>query len=306
MNIAIIGPGSIGLLLASKIAQKQENVVLICKTKQSAEIIKSQGVVLMVNKKQFNVSLNATTKLYALKTADFLILAVKAYDLESLLTKIKSYVKKDKKIVLLQNGLDIHKIGYKFFPKHQVIRAILTLGAEKKSVNSVMYTGIGEIIIHNPINDEKTLHLKKILEYSAFNVKTKKNILALEWHKAIINSAINPLGALTKRRNGALLTNSHLKNMLIEVAKEGKTVAEAVGITFDSDPVEDTLKVAQKTANNKSSMLQDLERGKRTEIDFINGKIIEYGKAHMVNVKLNEILYALIKSKEEEITKRSK
>jgi 2-dehydropantoate 2-reductase len=115
-----------------------------------------------------------------------------------------------------------------------------------------------------------------------------------------VNAGINPLTALTGLQNGFLLEIPALERLLEITCREGISVAKAADIALlDCDIIEKTKNVARLTAENRSSMLQDIEKGRRTEIDSINGKIVEVGKEHGVETPVNSVLLALIKGIEE-------
>jgi 2-dehydropantoate 2-reductase len=118
------------------------------------------------------------------------------------------------------------------------------------------------------------------------------------WKKAIINSAINPLTAIAKCKNGYLLENPYLERLLEKICEEGIEVAKTIGLDMNERLVEKAKSIARATAENYSSMLQSIMRKKKTEIDSINGKIVEIGKKYGIPTPINEALVALIKGME--------
>jgi 2-dehydropantoate 2-reductase len=115
--------------------------------------------------------------------------------------------------------------------------------------------------------------------------------------KAIINSSINPLTTIFHCKNGYILRNPILEEIVKRICEESTSVANSQGINLSSQRMIDrTVAVIQKTAENYSSMLQSLNQGKQTEIDSINGKIIEMGVAKHIDTPLNEILVSIVKS----------
>jgi 2-dehydropantoate 2-reductase len=115
----------------------------------------------------------------------------------------------------------------------------------------------------------------------------------------LINVGINPLTALTGLRNGELLEHPEIKAVMKRAVEEAMTVALDLGVeTGLDDPVERVYAVAEATAANRSSMLQDVERGRRTEIDALNGAIVELGRRVGVETPVNETLVAAVKGLE--------
>jgi 2-dehydropantoate 2-reductase len=121
-----------------------------------------------------------------------------------------------------------------------------------------------------------------------------------QWRKLIFNAASNAIGALTGLTHGRIAEVPETRALAEAVMAEGKTVADAQGIVLDSDPVELFHYAARKDVayNHKPSMLQDVEAGRQTEIDFLNGAIVAYGERHGVDAPLNRALTALVKGKE--------
>ncbi|NIQ06792.1 MAG: 2-dehydropantoate 2-reductase [Candidatus Korarchaeota archaeon] len=124
-----------------------------------------------------------------------------------------------------------------------------------------------------------------------------EDLAPLLWEKVAINAVINPLTALLTVRNRALCENSALKKLASLFLDEVRAVARREGTSLEA--IEDTVfQVSANTGDNRSSMLQDILQQKRTEIDFINGAIIERAKKHEMTVPFNLCLFLLVKSKE--------
>jgi len=117
------------------------------------------------------------------------------------------------------------------------------------------------------------------------------------WIKAIINSGINPLTAFFQCKNGYLLENPILEKIVEKVCEESVCIANAnkINLTFE-DMIQKTKEVIKNTSENYSSMLQSVKKGKKTEIDSINGEIVDIGKKHNINTSMNEVLVHLVKS----------
>jgi len=178
-----------------------------------------------------------------------------------------------------------------------VLRGITNHGVIFVKPGEIHHSGMGKTVI-GEIDGKKTERIKKIC--SMFNntgIKTKisNDIKKDVWAKTIINSAINPVTAITGLKNGYLLKIPMLTKLMENICSEGVKVANREGVFFDSDVFEETKKTASLTAENKSSMLQDLQNRKKTEIDFINGAIVEIGKKHGIDTPLNSMLTVLVK-----------
>jgi 2-dehydropantoate 2-reductase len=143
--------------------------------------------------------------------------------------------------------------------------------------------------------------LEAALKSAKFNVRVVEDPRSLVWGKLVINAAINPLTALLKVPNGELLVRPSARLMLGTLAREAAQVAhtENIDLPFD-DPVRAAEEVARKTAANRSSMLQDVLRGARTEIDAICGEIVKAGEKHNIGVPANWVCWQLVRSMHQE------
>ncbi len=297
MNIVICGAGAIGSLFGAMLS-KSNNVLLIGR-KNHVTAIKKSGLIIR-GKTNLKVKISAeTTSGKFSYTPDILILTVKSYDTESAIIQVKKIIKPNTIVLSLQNGLDnIDKIK-KHLLSEQIIAGVTTHGATFSSPGIINHTGIGSTII-GELNGVITERLKKIVNlFNKVGIETitSKDINKEIWVKAIINSSINPLTTFFQFKNGYLLKNPILKNLVEKITEESTTIANAyrIKITYE-DMIKKTKNVIISTKENYSSMLQSFKKGKKTEIDSINGKIVDIGKKHNIKPFMNEILVYSINS----------
>jgi 2-dehydropantoate 2-reductase len=121
-----------------------------------------------------------------------------------------------------------------------------------------------------------------------------------QWRKVIFNAATNPIGALTGLTHGRVCERPELRALATQLVDEGKAVAAAQGIQLDADPEEliDHAAKPEVAYDHKASMLQDVEARRETEIDYLNGGIVRFGREHGVPTPLNEAIWALVKGLE--------
>jgi 2-dehydropantoate 2-reductase len=139
--------------------------------------------------------------------------------------------------------------------------------------------------------------LAALLREAGLTVERTDDVEALTWGKAVVSAAINPLAALLRLPNGALLDRDGAWQVAAEAARETAAVARALGLRLPfPDPVERAAEVARATAANRASMLQDIERGRPTEIDAICGVIAAEGARLGVATPVNRTLWNLVRS----------
>lgn len=262
-RIGIIGAGAIGLAFASILqkAQEKQDVLLLCRRKEQANSLSEK--------------FDATTDLSKVGDVDFFILSTKAYDAFSALKKIRELYPKTP-VVAIQNGL-IH------FDDPNVIRGVTTYAATRKSNTEAIITAEGDLFLHKVRNSKK---IAKELVRGGLSVTLVDNIGGLLWEKFFVNVGINALGAVTGKRNGELVKDENLRERMRKLVWEAVLVSE---VNVDPELVFDkVVEVAILTSENKSSMLQDIEARRRTEIDFLNGAVCELGKLAGIKTPENE------------------
>lgn len=296
MNIVVLGAGAIGSLFGGLLS-KNNNVVLVGR-KDHVDRINKKGLDIQ-GKTKLKIKIPAFEQLNDVSfTPDLLIISVKSYDTEATIKQTKSLITNNTVVMSIQNGLDnVDKIN-KFIDPGKILICITTHGAFFSKPGLIIHTGIGKTTIgeYEEKNIQKLQKLVKIFNNSGikttFNTNIKNNI----WIKAIVNSSINPLTTFFQCKNGYLLENPILKHLVEQICAESTNIARTNGLCIEtSDTLYKTKEVICDTADNYSSMLQSFQKGKKTEIDSINGKILEIGKKLGCNTFLNEVLIHSIK-----------
>ncbi len=206
-------------------------------------------------------------------------------------------------IMTLQNGLNNVETISGIFGQEKIVAGITTHGATLLGIGHVRHAGIGKTIIgevkQGSIAVNKLNQIANMFSKSGFETIISEDILKHIWGKLIINTAINPITALTKMRNGELLEHDETKELLHLTVNESAHVASAHSIRLPyDDPTLVVEETCRATANNISSMLQDVLNNKRTEIDSINGAIVKEGSKVGINTPINKVLTYLVKGLE--------
>lgn len=293
MRIGIIGAGALGTFLGGVLADNNE-VLIIGKHEKDLDEIKITG------KTNLKVDIDYTTDHSRIEDMDLIIICTKSYDTRNAMEDIIPHVDSSTYVMTLQNGLDNEKIISEYINKDKVIGGITGIGVTYLNPGEVKHAGEGETIIgrYREKNDENIYEIKDILERSGLDVSVSDKIYSHIWKKVIINSSINPITALTGLENGYLVEQDHLNELLKNVCLESKKVAEKEVELPIEDMVKETEKIARLTAENKSSMLQDIENKNKTEIECINGAVVTVGKKLGIDTPYNQTMYSLIKGKE--------
>ncbi len=287
--IQIMGSGALGSLIGGLLQMAGKEVVFVARGKQ-LEALKDKLVITGLIEAELKVK-----AIEAPMDADLTFFTVKAYDTRSageVLSKVNPGI-----VCTLQNGIGVEKILREYFER--VVRGVTSYGANLADYGKVVYAGKG--VVYLP-RQEDAKFVAKVLKDASFNVEIVEDMDFRVWAKAVVNSVINPLTAICKVPNGFVAENENLKKIAEKIAKEGEALMRKLGYEFNA--VEEVFKVAKMTAKNKSSMLQDVLRGKRTEVDFINGAIVEKCKELGIDCPYNEMLWKLVKGIEDGIAIR--
>ena len=230
--------------------------------------------------------------------ADVALILVKSYQTLRAAEWARELLTPDGLAVTLQNGLDNYEaIADEVGPERAAIgvtynaATMLAPGEVRHVAHNPTYLGA------QPAYVERIRSLANLLDRAGLETEVGADIDGRLWGKAVVNAAINPLTALWRVPNGALLSPPDRRWLLARLAEEAAGVAHAKGIALPfEDPVAYAESVCRSTAANHSSMLQDVERGRPTEIDSINGIIIAQGKALGIHVGINEVIWRLVRA----------
>lgn len=296
MDIAIIGAGAIGSLFGALLS-KNNNIELVGR-KAHVWMINKNGLNIH-GKTKLKIKINAFENVNKISfMPDLLIISVKSYDTKKTIQDAKPLIGDKTLVMSLQNGLDNIDIIKKFVEPKKILICITTHGAYFSKPGFIIHTGIGKTTIGS-FNFEKSQKIYNIVKnFNNSGIKTTINndIISEIWIKAIINSSINPLTTFFQCKNGYLIKNPILTNLVKQICNESTKIANGSGISIQFEKMfKKTKDVISYTADNYSSMLQSIQKGKKTEIDSINGKLVEIGKKYGCSTFLNEIMIHSIK-----------
>ncbi|MGB4270601.1 MAG: 2-dehydropantoate 2-reductase [Spirochaetota bacterium] len=294
--IGIVGAGAMGSLFAFFL-HNRFTILLYDSNPDIVNEIKMHGLLVEINSAQQTFYPTISNDPEILTPADIIFLFIKSFATEVAISTIQPYIKPDAIVVTLQNGIGNVELISSMID-NPLVYGTTTIGATKLSPSSVRFGGTGFIIIGgDSYRDCSTVH--SLLQKANLTVTIDPDPKKAIWEKAIINAAINPLGALLEVPNGKLMKNNNTVNIMICIIQEACLVAQAYGIFIDSDHmIETTMTVCRNTQNNFCSMLQDILAKRKTEIDSINGSIINIAKQYSIDTPYNTTIYKLIKYKE--------
>jgi len=295
VRVLVFGAGAIGSLLGGLLSARHE--VLLIGRKAHVDAIREHG--LRVSGKTVRLAKpDAATRVPGGAEADLVVVAVKAYDTSSAMTHLRGLAK-SATFLTLQNGLgNADVIGRTAL---RVVAGTTAHGVTFVGPGEIRHAGVGETVIGpwRGVDEADLVRLRDVLDDAGIPTRVTSDVRTELWAKVVVNASINPLAALAGVPNGRLVRDKRLLATVEAVCREAAAVARAEGVAIDAaETVHRTTLIARRTAANRSSMLQDLDLGRRTEIDAITGAILRAADRHGLATPLNRALHALVKARD--------
>ena len=292
-KIIVLGAGAIGSSYGALLSRK--NDVTLIGNKAHVDALESNGL-LVEGDVRDRFSVKAAVGVREIPPGSLILLTTKAQDMVEAVKRIKPLLKKDTVILVLQNGLKIKQLIQRLVGAEiEVVRGLALLAAEFLEPGGIRFWNGPTVIERTKTGEE----IAALLRESGIKVTVTEEMEKEEWSKLIVNCVINPLTAILRVRNNEIEADS-LKAIRHRIVEECVRVGNAEGMSFEPGLRADIDRKI-RGYSNFSSMCQDIIKGKKTEIEFLNGKIVELGKKHGILTPVNETLVSLIKFMEAKI-----
>jgi 2-dehydropantoate 2-reductase len=295
MNILIVGTGALATLFAARLSRVGHSITMLGTWKHGLDALHENGVRLIDSQgKEHQYKVHATDDPRECVGTKYALVLVKAWQTERVAGQLAHCLVDDGLAITLQNGLGNYETLTQSLDLDRVALGTTTTGATLLGPGLARAGGEGIVSIqrHQAVGP-----IEEALQSAGFHVQLVEDARSLVWGKLVINAAINPLTAILRVQNGALLERPPARELMGTLAKEAAQVALAEKITLPfSDPVSTVEDVARKTAQNHSSMLQDVLRNATTEIDAINGAVVQAAQKHNLETPFNWVCWNLVKS----------
>lgn len=297
MKIAVMGAGAVGCYYGGMLARAGQDVVLIGRPRH-VEAIERHGLHLETRQFDEHIGrphLSASTDPAAVTGAQIILFCVKSADTEIAGTAIRDHLAADALLLTLQNGVD-NAARLRQVITNDVAAAVVYVATEMAGDGHVRHHGRGELVIE-PSNASKAA--AQTLIAAGIPTEISANVRDSLWAKLTINCAYNALSAIAQLPYGTLTQGEGVRAAIRDIVAECIAVAAADGVTLPPDMNESVDRIAQTMPNQFSSTAQDLARGKRSEIDYLNGMIVRRGEALGIATPANRLLHTLVRLIEE-------
>ncbi|MHA1686810.1 MAG: ketopantoate reductase family protein [Candidatus Heimdallarchaeaceae archaeon] len=299
-QILVIGLGAIGSVLAVRL--QQEGYKIVAKTSVSGNnLIRAKGLIVKLSTQTKPILYEG--EVYSELPEDYkferCIIATKSYKNSEIANDLLNHLTETGSILLFQNGLEIEQPFLSVNSSWKITRAISSIAVTRNGYKVIEIT-LGETVIGaiNYSDSEETNYWHHLLQEAGLLVSSSKNIYRDIWLKGIANAVINPLGAIAGVTNGFILKDPILSSFAeIMVQEIVSVIPEELSITKE-EAWENVSKIIRQTADNKCSMLQDIDAKRKTEIEYLNDVILKIAKKQNKKLPYNRQAVKILKELE--------
>ena len=298
MKTVMMGPGAMGSLFGGLLTRVGEELWLVGYKKEQIEPICSVGLTFEEKGKTQIIPMNATPDVTSVGKADLVIFFVKTYDTEKAVSDALVLEKEDTIFLTLQNGLGNEEVICKKVDRKKVMLGITGHGATLLGPGHIRHAGWGKTFIgelDHRITDRAN-RIARMFCDAEIETEVSSNIHNRVWEKLLVNVGINALTALTGFKNGQLLDYPETARLMEKLVFEGAEVARRKGIHLEENPIEKVRNAIKATRENRSSMGQDFDHRRKTEIDAINGAVVKEAQPLGIPVPFNQAVTDLVKA----------
>ena len=289
-SIAVMGAGAVGCYYGGMLARAGHKVTLVGRPTHVAAVRRS-GLRLQTGAFDEHVPAQASTDPDAVRGAQLVLFCVKSPDTEAAGRTLAPHLAHDAAIVTLQNGVDnAERLAATL--GREVIPAVVYVAVEMAGAGHVRHHGRGELLIGQGAGSEA---LVAAFGAAGVPVQVSNNVRGALWAKLIVNCAYNALSAITQLPYGRLVEGAEVPVVMRDVVDECLAVARAAAVQVPGDIHQTVQQLAHTMPAQLSSTAQDLARGKKSEIDHLNGVVVRKGEALGVRTPVNRTLLALVK-----------
>lgn len=296
-KVLLCGLGAIGTIYADKIQRYNAEDFRVLVDAQRKEKYSKNPVIFNGVQLDFNYILPDDEGF----KADLIIIATKFTGLNDAVKNIKNFVKDDTIILSLLNGVTSEDIIAAIYGKDKLLYSYFIGHSSVRVGNSITHDDVNTIVFGAENNNcDNVLLVKKYFDKLDINYNIPEDIKRSMWLKFMLNVSANQPTAILKMTFGEMLENKHFMKFAVNIMEEVREAARAEGIHNTDTMIEETLKhLSTMTPEGKTSMLQDVEAGRKTEVDMFAGTVIAFGKKHNIPTPYNKILKEMVEIIEE-------
>jgi len=302
MKVAVVGAGAMGSLFGAMLAEAGNDVWLYDVWLEHVQTINQDGLRIEREGKTCTVEIKATVDPQQIGRAELVIIFVKSSQTNLAAETAQTIAGSDGFVMTLQNGMGNADVIAGFIKPERILAGTTSHGATLLGPGSIRHAGSGPTTIGAWSQTEDGLQragqLAEFFNRAGIKTESVADVRSVVWNKLLINIGINAITALTNIKNGQILDLEITRELSRAAVMEAIRVAQAGNIKVEDDAVDRVFKVAEATAVNRSSMGQDADNRRQTEIAAINGFIVREAKRIGLEAPVNFALTALVQTLE--------
>ncbi len=305
IKVAIVGVGPVGMIMAVKLKEAGCDVSLVVRNKIKLNQIKSEGIKLEGKIKSiahFDHVYETLNDLAKEKLdLDYLVFSLKSYQIKSAANEALKIDTDKLTIISAQNGIDVEELLIPIFGSDKILRMVVNYAGNLSAPNVVNVTFFNPPNYLGSIDDSRTQQAEEFSELLNETGLTTQavnsyEILKRTWEKTILNASLSPLCGVGRLTMAEAMADPDTVELIEQIINEAIVVAEAEKIRFPDDFVRTCMRYLKKGGNHFPSLAGDVINNRQTEIDYFNGKIVEYGKKHYIRTSLNLAFTNMVKA----------
>lgn len=297
-QVAVVGSGAMGSLYGGRLAASGVDVTLVDPWAEHMEAIRNDGLRIASSDGTETVATEATTDAGSVDGVDLVVVFVKSTKTTTAMADAADAgLVKQADVLTLQNGLGNAELIAEFVPEERVIAGVTSHGATLEGPGRIFHAGVGPTQIgrYFTANDERVARIAGALREAEFETVVTDTVTEAIWRKVLVNIGINAPTALARVQNGVLEATAPGRRIVEASVTEAARVASAEGHDPGDDIVEHVFQIAEATKENASSMRQDVESGRETEIERLHGAVVERADRVDIAVPINRLLADLVR-----------
>jgi len=295
-TISLIGAGAVGAVYASKFYTMDKNCISLVAKEERYDRLREKG--LFVNKRHY--LFNVIRPEEKTPPSDLIIIAVKHHHLEEAIRDISNRVGENTLILSAMNGIESEEQIGAAYGREKVLFAVAVGIDAVRQDNYVTFSQLGKVFFGEARNTNLTERVKRvrcILDQAGISYEIPDDMIRILWWKFMINVGLNQVSAILGAPYSVFQRSQVAKELIESAMMEVITVAKAAGVNLSEEDIQDFYSfLPSLSPDGKTSMLQDVEAKRKTEVEMFAGKVIELGKKYGIPTPVNQTLYKIIKA----------
>jgi 2-dehydropantoate 2-reductase len=293
-NVAVIGAGAMGAFYASKFFDASLFSTVLVARDGRYDRLRAQGLV--VNGKHYSIPVIHPDE--AASPADLIIVALKGHNLPEAINDLKNLVGDETTLISVMNGLDNEDYLGSVYGMDKVLYAIAVGMDAVREGNSVTYTNPGRVCFGEPDNSHPSERVRRVqaaFERAGVVSETPADMMRMLWWKFMINVGVNQASAVMHAPYGVFQSSPDAQALMDSLMREVIVLAQRLGVNLGEQDLDGCYAVLKTLSpDGKTSMLQDIEAGRKTEVEVFAGKVAELGKRHSIPTPVNQALLNIV------------